>query len=141
MEVKLYVGNMTYTTTEDQLRSLFSEVGNVVAVDVIKDRATGRAKGFAFVTMSSQAEADDAINMYNGKEVDGRALTVNVAKPREERPSGGGRSFHGPNRRGGQGGRGGYNDRGGQGGRGGYNDRSDRGGQGNRGGGRGGDRG
>lgn len=137
MEVKLYVGNMTYNTTEDQLRSLFSEVGNVVAVDVIKDRATGRAKGFAFVTMSSQAEADNAINMYNGKEVDGRALTVNVAKPREERP-GGGRSFNGPNRRGGQGGRGGpggpgggYGDRGG---RGGYNDRGDRGGQGNRGG-------
>ncbi len=134
MEVKLYVGNMTYNTTEDQLRSLFSEVGNVVAVDVIKDRATGRAKGFAFVTMSSQAEADNAINLYNGKEVDGRALTVNVAKPREERPDGG-RSFNGPNRRGGQGGRGGpgggYGDRGG---RGGYNDRSDRGGQGNRGG-------
>ncbi len=112
MEVKLYVGNMTYNTTEDQLRTLFSEVGNVVAVDVIKDRATGRAKGFAFVTMSSQAEADEAINTFNGKEVDGRALTVNVAKPREERPSGG-RSFNGPNRRG---------DRGG------YNDRSDRGG-------------
>ncbi len=137
MEVKLYVGNMTYNTTEDQLRTLFSEVGNVVAVDVIKDRATGRAKGFAFVTMSSQAEADEAINTFNGKEVDGRALTVNVAKPREERPSGG-RSFNGPNRRGDRGGyndrsdRGGYNDRGGQGGR---------GGQGNRGGGRGGDRG
>ncbi|MAT42647.1 MAG: RNA-binding protein [Anaerolineaceae bacterium] len=134
MEVKLYVGNMTYSTTEEQLRTLFSEAGNVVTVDIIKDRATGRAKGFAFVTMGSQAEADNAISVFNGKEVGGRALTVNVAKPREERPGGGGRSFNGPNRRGGQGGRGGPSGYGGRGGQNDRGDRGDRGGYGNRGG-------
>ena len=94
MEVKLYVGNMTYDTTEDQLRTMFTEAGTVVQVDVIKDRDTGTAKGFAFITMSSQAEATAAISMFNGKEVSGRPLTVNTAKPREERPGGGGRSFN-----------------------------------------------
>lgn len=97
MEVKLYVGNMTYDTTEEQLRTMFAEAGTVVTVDVIKDRNTGTAKGFAFITMSSQADAAKAISLFNGKEVGGRPLTVNTAKPREERPSGG-RSFGGPNR-------------------------------------------
>lgn len=99
MEVKLYVGNMTYDTTEDQLRTLFAEAGTVVTVDVIKDRDTGMAKGFAFVTMGSQDDAAKAISLLNGKEVSGRALTVNAARPREDRP-GGNRSFNsnGPRR-------------------------------------------
>ena len=108
MEVKLYCGNMSYDTTEDQLRTLFTEAGVVVAVDVIKDRDTGNPKGFAFITMGSQADAAKAISMFNGKEVSGRPLTVNTAKPREERTGGGGgRSFNGPNNRGGRGGGGG----------------------------------
>jgi len=94
LEVKLYVGNMTYDTTEEQLRTMFTEAGPVVAVDVIKDRDTGTAKGFAFITMSSQADAAKAITMFNGKEVGGRPLTVNTAKPREER-SGAGRGGYG----------------------------------------------
>ena len=98
MEVKLYVGNMTYDTTEEQLRTMFAEAGTVVQVDVIKDRNTGTAKGFAFVTMASQADATNAINLFNGKEVGGRPLTVNTAKPREERSGGGGRSYGGSNR-------------------------------------------
>jgi RNA recognition motif-containing protein len=93
LEVKLYVGNMTYDTTEEQLRTMFTEAGTVVAADVIKDRDTGTSKGFAFVTMSSQADATNAISKFNGKEVNGRPLTVNTAKAREERP-GGGRSYN-----------------------------------------------
>ena len=85
---------MTYDTTEDQLRTMFTEAGAVVEVAVIKDRDTGTSKGFAFVTMGSQADATKAISMFNGKEVGGRALTVNTARPREER-TGGGRSFGG----------------------------------------------
>lgn len=99
MEVKLYVGNMTYDTTEEQLRTLFTEAGTVIAVDVIKDRDTGTAKGFAFITMGSQADAAKAISMFNGKDLGGRPLTVNTAKPREER-SGGGRSYNGAPQRG-----------------------------------------
>jgi len=106
LEVKLYVGNMNYDTTEEQLRTMFAEAGNVVSVDVIKDRDTGRPKGFAFIAMGSQDEATKAISMFNGKEVGGRQLTVNTARPREERPSGG-RNFGSSNRGGGN--RGGYN--------------------------------
>lgn len=106
MEVKLYVGNMSYSTTEEQLRSMFEEAGTVVSVDVIKDRETGRPKGFAFVAMGSQEDANKAISMFNGKDVGGRQLTVNPARPREERPAGG-RSF-GSGNRGGGGNRGGY---------------------------------
>ena len=91
---------MTYDTTEEQLRTMFAEAGSVVQVDVIKDRDTGTAKGFAFVTMGSQADANKAISMFNGKEVGGRPLTVNTAKPREDRGGGGYRSG-GPSRRGG----------------------------------------
>jgi RNA recognition motif-containing protein len=98
LEVKLYVGNMTYDTTEDQLRSMFAEAGTVVSVDVIKDRYSGSPKGFAFITMGSQPDAAKAISMFNGKDVDGRPLTVNTAKPREER-SGGGRSSYGQGNR------------------------------------------
>jgi cold-inducible RNA-binding protein len=100
LEVKLYVGNMTYETTEGQLRTMFTEAGTVVTVDVIKDRDTGQSKGFAFITMASQAEAAKAITMFDGKDISGRPLKVNTAKPREERPSGG-RSYNnsGGNRR------------------------------------------
>jgi cold-inducible RNA-binding protein len=104
LEVKLYVGNMSYDTTEEQLRTMFAEAGTVVTVDMIKDRDTGNPKGFAFITMSSQADAAKAISMFNGKEVGGRSLAVNTAKPREERSGGGGRSFGGGGNRGGGGG-------------------------------------
>jgi len=110
LEVKLYVGNMSYDTTEDNLRTLFTQAGVVVTVDVIKDRDSGAPKGFAFITMGSQADAQNAITMFNGKEVGGRPLTVNTAKPREERP-GGNRSFGGPNNRNNRGGSGGGNRR------------------------------
>jgi RNA recognition motif-containing protein len=93
LEVKLYVGNMSYATTQEQLRTMFSEAGTVVTVEVIKDRDTGMSKGFAFITMASQADAAKAISMFDGKETDGRPLKVNTAKAREERPSGG-RNFN-----------------------------------------------
>jgi cold-inducible RNA-binding protein len=89
---------MSFDTTEEQLRTMFTESGTVVAVDVIKDRDTGNSKGFAFITMSSQAEAANAINAFNGKEVGGRPLKVNTAKPREERPPGGRSSYGSGNR-------------------------------------------
>ncbi len=90
METKLYIGNMSYDTTEDELRTLFGEAGTVGSVDIIKDRDSGRPKGFAFVTMGNQAEAEKAISLFNEKTIHDRALTVNIARPREER-SGGGR--------------------------------------------------
>lgn len=95
MEVKLYVGNLSYQTTEDDLRTLFTQAGNVVSVALIKDRDSGRSKGFAFVEMGAQSEAEQAIKMFNGATLDNRALKVNMARPREERSSssyGGGRS-------------------------------------------------
>ena len=85
MENKLYVGNLSYDTTEDDLRSLFAEAGTISSVTLIKDRETGRSKGFAFVEMSSQAEAEAAISMFNGKTLNERELTVNIARPRKER--------------------------------------------------------
>jgi RNA recognition motif-containing protein len=85
MQSKLYVGNLAHSTTEDDLRQLFAQAGNVTAVDIIKDRDTGQSKGFAFVTMSTPAEAQKAIGMLNTLSVNDRALTVNLAKPREER--------------------------------------------------------
>lgn len=100
METKLYIGNMSYDTTEDDLRTLLSQAGEVETVDIIKDRDTGRPKGFAFVTMKTQAEAEKAISMFNEKTVNDRALTVNIARPREERPGGGNRfSGSAPKRR------------------------------------------
>ena len=81
MESKLYVGNLSYDTTEDGLRNMFAKAGTVVAIDIIKDRDTGRMKGFAFVTMGSDAEAQNAITMLNEKTLDDRALKVNIAKP------------------------------------------------------------
>lgn len=93
METKLYVGNLSYNSTEDDLKSLFSQAGTVTSVDVIKDRETGRSKGFAFVEMSSPSEAEQAIKLFNGYELDRRALKVNPARPKEDRGySGGGGS-------------------------------------------------
>ena len=85
MDVKLYVGNLSYSTTEDDLRTLFAQAGTVASVAVIKDRDTGQSKGFAFVEMSTQAEAQKAISQFNGQTLKDRALTVNIARPREER--------------------------------------------------------
>ena len=110
MGSKLYVGNLSYDVTGSDLQSLFEAHGTVESAEVIADRDTGRSKGFGFVQMASDAEAQAAIAALNGQDHAGRALTVNVAKPREDRPRGGG---------GGGGGRGGYGG-GGGGGRGGY---------------------
>ncbi len=88
MELKLYVGNLSYTTSEDDLRTLFAQAGTVNSVSLIKDRDTGRSKGFAFVEMSTQAEAQKAISMFNAFKIDERELAVNMARPREERTGG-----------------------------------------------------
>jgi RNA recognition motif-containing protein len=85
MEAKLYVGNLSYTTNEQNLRELFMQAGNVSSVALIKEPGTQRSKGFAFVEMSSQSEAQKAISMFNGYNLDDRQLTVSVARPREER--------------------------------------------------------
>ena len=90
MESKLYVGNMSYNTSEDELRKLFSEVGTVTDLVIIMDKFSGRPKGFGFVTMSTAAEAEAAIAKYNGQQVDGRELKVNKARPREDRGNRGG---------------------------------------------------
>ncbi len=86
MNEKLYVGNLAYATTENDLRALFAQAGTVTACDLIKDRDSGQSKGFAFVTMSTQAEAENATRMFNAHRLGERALTVNTAKPREARP-------------------------------------------------------
>jgi RNA recognition motif-containing protein len=90
MDNKLYVGNLSYSTSESGLESLFGQAGTVTSVQIIKDRETGRSKGFGFVEMSTEEEAQKAISQFNGKEVDGRELKVNIARPREERTGGGG---------------------------------------------------
>ncbi len=87
MDIKLYVGNLSYNTTEEDLRTLFSGAGTVTSVTLIKDRDTGRSKGFAFVEMSSQSEAETAIKTFDGMNVDNREIKVNKARPPEERPS------------------------------------------------------
>lgn len=89
MESKIYVGNLSYSTTEDDLRTLFSEAGTVVSVALIKDRDSGQSKGFGFIEMSNQVEAEKAISMFNGKQVGDRELKVNLARPREEKGRGG----------------------------------------------------
>jgi RNA recognition motif-containing protein len=104
MDVKLYVGNLSYSSSEEDLRALFSQAGTVASVALIKDRDTGRSKGFAFVEMGTQAEAQKAITMFNGFKLGERALVVNLARPREERPGGGGGGGGFGNRRGGSGG-------------------------------------
>ena len=86
MDAKLYVGNLSYDTTEESLRRAFAQAGTVVSVDIIKDRDTGRTKGFAFVTMNNQEEAENAIKIWNGKSLDNREIKVNIARPREEKP-------------------------------------------------------
>jgi RNA recognition motif-containing protein len=98
MEAKLYVGNLSYTTTEDNLRELFMQAGGVVSVALIKEPGTNRSKGFAFVEMNSQADAQKAISMFNGYTLGDRQLNVNVARPREERGAGGFRQPRGGNR-------------------------------------------
>ena len=95
MEIKVYVGGLSYNTTEDGLRDLFSQAGTVKSVHIATDRDTGRSRGFGFVEMGTQAEMDKAIQMFNGKDLDGRTLTVNQAKPREERGGGGSRGGYG----------------------------------------------
>ena len=89
MGTKLYVGNLSPTTTQAQIQDLFKASGNVVSCTLIMDKVTSKSKGFAFVEMGSDAEAAKAMADCNGKELDGRALKVNEAKPREERPRGG----------------------------------------------------
>ena len=105
MEVKLYVGNLAYSTTQEQIRELFAQAGTVSDCALIKDRDTGQSKGFAFVTMATQAEAQKAITMFNSYSLGDRALTVNPARPREERSGfgGGGGGGFGGNRGGGSG--------------------------------------
>ena len=89
MEVKLYVGNLAFTTTEADLRILFAQAGSISSIDLIKDRDTGQSKGFAFVTMGNQAEAQKAIGMFNTFSLQNRELKVNPAKAREDRGAGG----------------------------------------------------
>ena len=90
MESKLYVGNLSYSTTEDDLRTLFFQAGTVTSVALIKDRDSGRSKGFAFVEIGNQVEAQKAISMFNGQNMGDRELRVSLAQPREERSGGGG---------------------------------------------------
>src|SRR4029434_7761324 len=95
MAKKLYVGNLAFQTTSQDLQELFAQAGTVESASVIEDRDTGRSKGFAFVEMSTEEEATAAIEQFNGKEVGGRALKVNEARPRENRSGGGGGGFGG----------------------------------------------
>ena len=101
MDTKLYVGNLSYAVTEDELREMFAQAGNVTSVAVIKDRDTGQSKGFAFVEFSTQADAQKAINRFNGQKLGERTLTVNLARPKEERSRSGGYGSGHNNRRGG----------------------------------------
>jgi RNA recognition motif-containing protein len=117
MSNKLYVGNLSFDTTEIDLQDAFAQAGTVNEVALMQDKFTGRSRGFAFVTMSSADEAQKAISLFHGKNLQGRPLTVNEARPREDRPAGGG------------GGRRSFGDD-----RGGHSDRGERGGGGNRGG-------
>jgi RNA recognition motif-containing protein len=121
--MKLYVGNLSFQTSSDDLQQLFAQAGTVESASVVEDRETGRSRGFGFVEMSSPEEGQAAIQQFNGKEFNGRNLTVNEARPRENRGGGGGGGrggggYGGGGNRGGGGGRGGYG--GGGGDRGGY---------------------
>ena len=110
MNTKLFVGNLAYSVTENDLQDLFAQHGTVIEVNLMLDRATGKPRGFAFVTMESKEAADAATQALNGKDLQGRALTVNEARPREERPGGGRQGGYG----GGGGGGGGGGRRGGR---------------------------
>jgi RNA recognition motif-containing protein len=124
MAMKLYVGNLSFQTSSEDLQQLFAQAGTVESATVVEDRDTGRSRGFAFVEMASKEEGEKAIQQFNGTDLNGRNLTVNEARPREDRGNrggGGGRGGYGGNR-GGGGGRGGY----GGGGGGGRNDRTPR---------------
>ena len=90
MSNKLFVGNLSFNTTENDLQDAFAAHGTVIETNLMMDKMSGRPRGFAFVTMGSAEEAQKAIDALNGKDFDGRALTVNIARPREERPGGGG---------------------------------------------------
>ena len=139
MPTKLYVGNLSFNTTENDLQDLFATVGPVTEVLLMQDRVTGKSRGFGFVTMSTEQDAANAVSQFHGKNVEGRALTVNEARPREERGGGGGggRSYGGGGGGGyGGGGGGGYG--GGGGGSGGGGGGYGGGGGGGRGGGGGG---
>jgi len=109
---KLYVGNLPFNTTENELQELFAQAGTVQEVMLMQDKFTGKSRGFAFVTMGSDQDAQNAISKFNGHTMENRALTVNEARPRESRPPGGGGGY------GGGGGGGGYGGGGGGGGRG-----------------------
>ena len=98
MNTKLYVGNLSYDSTENDLQDLFAQHGPVTEVNLMMDRTTGRPRGFGFVTMATKEGADAATQALNGSDVGGRALTVNEARPREERAGGGGGGGRGPNR-------------------------------------------
>jgi len=122
MSIKLYVGNLSFQTSSEDLQQLFAQAGTVESATVVEDRDTGRSRGFGFVEMSSKEEGQAAIAQFNGKELNGRSLTVNEARPREDRGGrgggGGGRGgFGGGGNRGGGGGRGGYGGGGGGGSR------------------------
>ena len=107
MEPKVYVGNLPYDTTEEEIRQVFSGAGTVASASIVTDRETGRSKGFGFVQMSSQAEAEKAVSMFNGYQLHNRALKVDLARPREDRPRmgvGGGRDRRGGGYGGGRGG-------------------------------------
>jgi RNA recognition motif-containing protein len=90
MGTKLYVGNLSFNTTENELQELFSQAGTVQEVTLMQDKFTGKSRGFAFVTMGSEEDAQNAISKFNGQTIEGRPLTVNEARPREPRPPGGG---------------------------------------------------
>jgi len=125
MDTKLYVGNLSYETTEEDLRTLFAGAGEVTSVALIKDRVTGQSKGFAFIEMKTQNDAESAIKMFNGYRLGTREIKVNKARPPEERSFSGGDRY-------GQGGRGGGQGRSGGGGGGGDRGRSSGGGDRNR---------
>jgi len=97
--MNIYVGNLSYQSTEDELRDLFAEFGDVVSAKLIVDKFTGQSKGFGFVEMSNNSEAQKAMDELNGRDVNGRSITVNQARPRQERSrGGGGRGYGGGNR-------------------------------------------
>jgi RNA recognition motif-containing protein len=108
MGTKLYVGNLSFNTTENELQELFAQAGTVQEVTLMQDKFTGKSRGFAFITMGSDEDAQNAISKFNGQTIEGRPLTVNEARPREPRPPGGGGRGYGG---GGGGGGGGYGGR------------------------------